>query len=101
MRIIWIQAHLSSFLIINIFLESGMKSINVSLLFLFSLSTGMLNVNFLKGGGLSGEELYWEKFIFLIFNKWVICLPELILPSSVQSLFDVLSPPYMAVGRIN
>ena len=61
----------------------------------------MYNVNFLKGGGLSGEELYWEKVIFLIFNKWVICLPELILPSSVQSLFDVLSLPYMAVGRIN
>lgn len=42
-----------------------MKSINVSLLFLLSLSTGMYNVNFLKGGGLSGEELYWEKSSFL------------------------------------
>lgn len=60
----------------------------------------MYNVEFLKEGDLVGKNFTGKKSSFL-FSISIICLPELILPSSVQSLFDVLSLPYMAVGRIN
>lgn len=64
MRIIWIKAYLSSFLIIGI-IESGMRvgSTKVSFLLLHYLShlEYLLKVNFFKGRGLTGEELLLGK----------------------------------------
>ena len=107
MKIIWIKAYLSSFLIIEI-IESG-RGVNKGFFPITTLSFSSRissQGEFFKGRGTYGGRALTGKNsspLFLIQRpyKWVICLPELILPSSAQSLFDLFSLPYMGVRRIN